>query len=236
MTKDRSPNYPAIGLSEAIELARTLWTKEKRTVIPPEVAAKSLGYKTLSGPVRTKLSALKKYGLLDDDKQGLQVSDLAMLILHPEHPQERQAATQEAAVKPDLFRELLENYQHGSDDALRAHLLRRHFSEAGARHLITAFRDTLAVAKLSGSGYASSKDTKEPETMPTSGLEVRATETIPVTDSSRAAARPRSYSWPLSKDVSVELRIIGDPLTKAEADRLRQYVDLTVSALVADSE
>ena len=46
--------------------------------------------------------------------------------------------------------------------------------------------------------------------------------------------KPRTYSWALSKDVSVELRIVGDPLTKAEADRLRQYVDLTVSALVVE--
>lgn len=58
-------------------------------------------------------------------------------------------------------------------------------------------------------------------------------ETLPATDAARAG-KPRSYSWALSKDVSAELRIVGDPLTKAEAERLRQYVDLTLGALVAE--
>ena len=46
----------------------------------------------------------------------------------------------------------------------------------------------------------------------------------------------RAYLWALSKDVAAELRITGTPLTKAEADRLRQYLDLTISALVAETE
>jgi hypothetical protein len=45
--------------------------------------------------------------------------------------------------------------------------------------------------------------------------------------------KPRQFSWALSKEASAELRITGE-LAKAEADRLRQYVELTVGALVAD--
>jgi len=52
----------------------------------------------------------------------------------------------------------------------------------------------------------------------------------------RGAVRPRLYSWALSKDVSARLEITGDPLTKEQAERLRQYVDLTVSALAAEGE
>ncbi len=233
MTKDRSPNYPALGLSETIELARTLWTKEKRTAVPAEVAAKAIGYKGLSGPARTKLSALKKYGLVEEDRQGVHISDLAMRIIHPEHPQEAESALKEAALKPDLFRELFESHIEASDDALRAHLLRRDFSEAGARHLIAAFRDTLTIAKLSGSGYDSAKSPKEAEAMAGTTHEVRLGESLTATDQARGG-KPRSYSWALSTDSSAELRIVGDSLTKAEAERLRQYVDLTLAALVTE--
>lgn len=56
------------------------------------------------------------------------------------------------------------------------------------------------------------------------------------------AARPpvpgvhtaRVYSWALSKDVSAELRITGDSIKKSHAERLRQYVDLTMAALAAE--
>lgn len=58
-------------------------------------------------------------------------------------------------------------------------------------------------------------------------------ESLPAADALRAG-KPRSYSWALSKDVSAELRLVGDPLTKAEAERLRQYVDLTLGALVVE--
>lgn len=42
----------------------------------------------------------------------------------------------------------------------------------------------------------------------------------------------RTFSWALSKAASAELRITGDALFQAEADRLRQYIELTVKAVL----
>ncbi len=65
MNRMRSPNYPAIGLDEAIKAVEVVWSKEKRTAVPIEVLGKAMGYKSVSGPVRTKTAALRKFGLLE---------------------------------------------------------------------------------------------------------------------------------------------------------------------------
>lgn len=237
MAKHRSPNYPAIGLSEAVQRIGRLFEKEKKTVVQPIVAATDLGYKGLNGPSRTVLSALKKYGLLDELKTGGRVSDLAVALLHPANDEQRLGALRDAALRPELFRELQQNYSQGSDAAIAAILIQRGFSPQAATQVIEGFRDTMSIAQLGASGYNPPTGEGEPEAMAaTTGLEARATDAISVTDPARGAVRPRLYSWALSKDVSARLEITGDPLTKEQAERLRQYVDLTVSALAAEGE
>ena len=107
----RSPNYPAIGLKDAIAEVQKLWKAEKKTVVSGDVAAKALGYKGLSGPPRVKLAALKKFGLVDDGPQGMAVSDSAVRILHqPEDSEDRLKALRDAALRPGLFKELLKTH------------------------------------------------------------------------------------------------------------------------------
>src|SRR5712692_8850327 len=108
MANTRSPNYPSCGLDDAIAMAKNLWNKEKRTPVPAEVAAKAIGYKSLSGPARTALAAMKKFGLLDDGKQGISLSQLAVRILHPASEEGLLQALREAALKPELFKRLSE--------------------------------------------------------------------------------------------------------------------------------
>jgi hypothetical protein len=155
MGKQRSPNYPATGLTEAIDLARRLWKIEQRTSVSPDVIAKAWGYKSLSGPVRTKVSAMKKYGLLEQTTDGMRLSQRAVQIVnYKADTQEYQEAMQAAAKEPELFQELYKTHQNASDDALRAYLVtKKAFSDPGARQLIKAFRETMAVAKLQDSPY-----------------------------------------------------------------------------------
>src|SRR2546422_815009 len=123
MAKMRSPNYPATGLGEAIDLAGQVWKKEQRTSVPPEVIAAAWGYRGLSGQPRIKMAALKKYGLLEQTKDGWRLSERALQILH--HPQdspEYREAVQAAAKGPELFQELYASHGKASDDALRAYL------------------------------------------------------------------------------------------------------------------
>ena len=66
--------------------------------------AKHLGYASLHGLAGRVISAIEKYGLLEEvtgDK--VKVSALAMSILFPSSEEEKQAAISEAAFKPALF-------------------------------------------------------------------------------------------------------------------------------------
>src|ERR1700679_3997504 len=100
----RSPNYPACALERALGMTKNVWENEGRTPVSAEVAATAIGYKGLSGASRTMLAAMKKYGLITDDRSGSRVSDLGLQILHPASTGELQRALREAALRPDLFR------------------------------------------------------------------------------------------------------------------------------------
>jgi len=154
MAKLRSPNYPAISLPEAVGEIQKVWTEEKRTAVPIDVLGKAMGYTSLSGPVRTKVAALRKYGLLEQQGGMYKLSDLAMHILHAEDMKEREQALQAAALRPELFRELFTSHGDASDNALKSHLiLHKKFSDAGAKQFIKAFRETLSLANPSKAGY-----------------------------------------------------------------------------------
>lgn len=243
MGKMKSPNYPAIGLTQAIELIRVLWEKEKRTPVTADVAVKAIGYASLNGASLTRLSALKKYGLLESEGKKVRISQLAIRILHEIAGSEaHQLAIREAAFKPELFKELAASHADGSDTGIRSHLMvDKDFSEAGAQNFIAAFRDTMRLVNQSDSGYSSDKKDEEDSAMAGTAPARETTPRAIIPDTldqvrPQVPQRPTVHSWVLSKDVSVELRIAGDLRTKAEAERLRQYVDLTVGALIAEEE
>src|SRR4051794_24522410 len=101
----RSPNYPAIGLPEALEAVKQLWHAEKKTPVDIATIATAMGYSSVSGRVRSKLGAMRKYGLVEDNSAGTRVSEIAMRILHGmEGTDDRISALREAALKPTLFR------------------------------------------------------------------------------------------------------------------------------------
>jgi hypothetical protein len=172
----RSPNYPAYGLAETIQMAKAIWKKEERTAVSPDVAVKALGYQTLNGTARTKLASLRKFGLLEAAKSGGErISDLAMNLLHSttDSP-EYSAAIQEAALKPELYREIYRSHPKGSDDAIRSFLkISKAFSESGAAQFLEAYRATLKLANLDGGAYTASvngnKPGKKPEKTPMIG-------------------------------------------------------------------
>jgi hypothetical protein len=81
--RERSPNYPGYGLEVAVGFARQIYSKTKRIPAEMELLANALGSRGISGPVRSKVAALRHYGLLESDSRGgLKVSDRAMALIH----------------------------------------------------------------------------------------------------------------------------------------------------------
>ena len=226
----RSPNYPAYGLSSAVHMAKKIWEKERGTPVPADVAAKALGYSSLNGPARSSLAAMKKFGLLSEEKHGLKVSQLAIRILHPADEDDRVSASRDAALKADLFKQLSETHLNASDDALKSYLITKmSFSEVGAKIAISAFRDTMEFAKLTDSGYDDQSQPGSGESMDTGSQGVR-------TDARNSAGNKalRSFSWPLSAETTAKVEIFGnEELTADHIDALAQYLEVAKKLLKA---
>jgi hypothetical protein len=152
MARVRSPNYPSISLPDAIERVRKVYDREHTHKAAPEVIAKALGYAGVNGSSLGVMSALKKYGLLEDVGKDWKVSTDALTILvDPPHSVERAHAIRRAAQAPALFANLLEEYgeKPPSDDNLRAYLLKRGFAQSAVDTPMRAYRETLEfVSKL----------------------------------------------------------------------------------------
>jgi hypothetical protein len=153
MAKSRSPDYPAIGLREAIERARRVYESGVyQSPVSKEVFAQQMGYKGLSGASLPVLSALSKYGLIEGRGNDTRVSSLAVsIIAHEPGAAERANAIREAASKPELFAELDSRYVGGvgrtPDQVIRGYLLTRGFIPPAADAAIRSYRETKALAE-----------------------------------------------------------------------------------------
>lgn len=220
----RSPNFPWSSLPAAIEDARALWTREKRTPVPPEVAARAWGYNSLSGPARSRIGALRQYGLVESVSGSLVLTDLAVEILvQPVGSEASNAAVAHAGSRPDLFVEIAQTHGDASDDALTAYLItKRKFSVDGAKRFIRSFRDTVNLVKSVVGGYNKAVADSPPnaETDMNVPSPVAVSQTV-----SQQGVIPLSFL--LGEGVRAEVRLIGGPLSPKHFKKLGQYIELT---------
>lgn len=168
--KGRSPAYPGITLEEAINKAEVIRKEEGKNEAYVDTILAHWGYKPKSGAGLVALSALIKFGLMNDKGSGenrkAQLTDLALKILFDERPEseERLALIREAALTPTIHKELWEKYQGNlpSDMNLR-YLLRseKGFLDQAVDAFLKDFRKTLAFSKLEESANIS-QDNKVP--------------------------------------------------------------------------
>jgi hypothetical protein len=158
---DRSPNYPLIDLGEAIEYARKCWEKFKRSAVPvSSVTTQAWGLSVKSSGGRMTVSALVKFGLLEESGRGagrtVRVSELAQHILIDQRPEseERAALIRQAALTPRVHRELWDKWGASlpPDHDVRFYLMKElKFTTTGADDFANEYKATLAFAKMAGS-------------------------------------------------------------------------------------
>ena len=145
MARSRSPNYPQIGLKEALQRVSGVYKRDYQSTLTRDLAAERLGYSGLNGKSLAVLAALGKFGLLEGRGEDTRVSDLAVRILaFPQGAPERLAALREAASRPELFGELDQRFAQGqaSDGSIRAWLVTRGFIPPAAEAAVRAYRET----------------------------------------------------------------------------------------------
>lgn len=238
MARERSPNYPQIPLETAVQSVRALFKKESRTAVPPEVAVQAWNYQGMSGPARVRIAALRQYGLVESEKSGkIKVSTrgMALSMRSPDSP-EYIAALKESALTPAIFRELYENQNGASDEALKYHLVAdRKFSPDGARRLIQAYRATVELANLGQMSYDVDADADEAD----ADIDRDRDEEMDDTPAGRDGRVPSTlqYRVQLTDGIIAEVTFRGGNVTPRALRVLRAHLKLAEVALTsADDE
>ncbi len=146
--RQKSPNYPSIGLDDALDKIHVIYAKEGTNGVDADAIAKSLGFTGItSGHASGMVSSLKKYNLLENipktDRWKLSHTAIDLITLDA-GDEPRLTALQTAALAPPLFKSLHDDYQWSlpSDNALTNDLLKRKFSTKGAQAAISAIKKT----------------------------------------------------------------------------------------------
>jgi len=145
----RSVNYPFVTLEAAIEQARRLWASVGTNMVPIPTAGAAWGYEQKSSGLRSTVSALKQYGLLQDIGEGgnrqVRLTDRAMdILLEPPDSAKRRDAVRAAVLTPKIYREVFDRFPAGlpaQDHAISSFLLRdRHFNRKAVARFIAGLR------------------------------------------------------------------------------------------------
>lgn len=118
-TKERSPVFPFIPLSAAIERAKQFFAEEKRGSTLLAIAGRHWGYSPSSSGLLQTVGALKNYGLLSDEGSGqdrrIRLTDMALRIILDERPDsiERAEYLRMAALKPAVSADVHKKWPDG---------------------------------------------------------------------------------------------------------------------------
>lgn len=150
--KHRSPNYPYIGLQEALTRAQQIQNEGGIHSVPFRAAMEAWGYK--AGTTSSVIAALKSFGLVDISGEGeqrhIRVSERCRKILadHSDTPD----LLIEAALSPALYRDLWEFFSGTlppSDKLISEHLtFTLGFNPGVVDSVIKDFRATIAFARM----------------------------------------------------------------------------------------
>lgn len=225
----RSPRYPRHNLAKSIEMARRLFAGAHQAKIDVDSAAKVIGYAGSGGGAATSaLGALRQFGLVDGLRGDVAVSELAMRIIQPMDEAERVGALHEAAMKPEVFSSIVNQFGGrlpASDDPIRSFLIRQEgFSASGAEEVIQALRET--ISSLPEKHGDTPTGPRPEEAQESDDEEGRSN--VPVANApkpSDAIGVGELITLPLGQNCKAELRLIGE-VTSSSYARLIRHLEL----------
>ena len=237
MAKGRSPNYPQLTLAEAIEKARLVFDQEHFHAASREVIAKDMGFQGLSGPSQSAIAALKHYGLLEAQGDGLHVSDDAVSLMElPELDERRQRALAICAARPTLFKEMLIEFgpEPPSDANLRHWLLKRNFLSKGADEAIRVYKDNLVIAKdaveryIDGMGRAIEEETPTPKGH---HAEIVQPSEKGKPGPAKTALVTQILAISIPRNLSVDISVKGDELKREDLAKIKSQFNRWIEGL-----
>lgn len=247
--RQRSPNYPAIGLEKALERLQPIKEQAGRHSMPITVAFDAWNYKTAAGD--QTVAALKSFGLVEvqgaKEKREVKLTEAAFRILG--NAPDREELLKVAALKPEIHKKLWERYSGPppADTILNNYLVwDLGFNASFVRSFIAQYRSTLAFANITASDSLRSDDSEETETEDISQMQTTATtrtaSTLPVTTKPEILSGNRSgmrlmteLAFRLSKQVDAKIVIYGDASQEA-IKKLQEHLKLSEDAFPTQAE
>ena len=169
MPKLPSTRFPFINLSKALERAKALYDADRAGKgLKMPVAFSALGYSSKSSGGFQTIAALRGYGLTDEeganDDRMVRLSQLARRYFQTEIEDDQEMLRADFAMRPPLFKYLLEHWQFGTvaDPVARTYLKTEiGLNEQSARSALSIYKDNLPYVSDKGSGKILERDTEK---------------------------------------------------------------------------
>jgi hypothetical protein len=164
--RHRSPNFPTASLADAVDRTKRFVTANGKAGAMPAMATKLIGFASAHGQAYSVLSALKKFGLLEEKDGRVAPTQRAMEIVSlPDSDPRRLKAIKDAAVAPAIYAELIDLYKDTNlpnDETLAGELIAyKGFNPNSVTEFLKAFRETLDFAGLSDLSVLGSEKQEE---------------------------------------------------------------------------
>ena len=242
----RSPNYPGIGLEDAVKKIEALYKEDKLVASPRDAALKHMGFEKAHGEAGRVLSALKSFGLVEEANDRIKLTQRGINIVVREKADPLRAdALRQSAVGPEIYRQLLREYGYPlpSETTLRSELIAvRKFNPNAVDGFIRDFKGSLEFAGLSDlSAVDLDLEEDEPVTSEQTIEPQTTTARQPATDPkqklapapSGAGVSLLSQTLPISipRNLRVDVQVRGDELKKEDLTKLKSQITRWIEGL-----
>lgn len=235
-TPTRSPSFPYISLSEALQKAEVFRQKEGRNAASFEVGVSHWRYSPKSSGAKQTVAALRAFGLLEPEGP-LKLTETALRVLMDkrEPSPERDELIRKLALAPSMHKRLWERYglQLPSHANLRhALIFTDGFNENSVGDFIKEYEETIKFARLSES-VSMPPEVEEPEENQLSGGAIHQPHIPPPAPPEAGGKQPPPpppsffkegalppVTFPLPGDNALEIRL-RSKMSKADFDRLK---------------
>jgi hypothetical protein len=246
--RQRSPNYPAIGLEKALERLQPIREQAGRHSMPVTVAFEVWNYKSAAGD--QTVAALKAFGLIEvqgaKDKREVRLTEAAWRILG--HAPDREELLKVAALKPEIHKKLWEKYggPPPADSILKNYLVwESGFNASFVGSFIAQYRATLAYANITASDSLRSEDSEERESEENAPMEATASRSPSLSPSSKPellgvqtrqnVRQMTELAFKLSREADAKIVIYGNASREA-IQRLQEHLKISEDAFPSSTD
>lgn len=157
--QSRSPNFPYVNLTVALERAQQLYESSRGNPVRLRDAATDWNLSPTSSGTQRLAAALLAFGLLNEDGSGeerrLRLSQAAMRILDDTRPGVRETLLREAALRPQTIREYYmkwRNRRPSDSHAVSQLKFDSGFNDESAKTFLKVFDDALTYVSTQEGG------------------------------------------------------------------------------------